>query len=633
MTRRFKPFVGLGVGVGVASLVVATLTASTPYAAAQDWSQCLEGSSDTQAVFERAAQASGVPEDLLLAVGYLSSQWRQNHGAPSTSSGYGVMHLTDFAVGRSGGAAKGDTGRGADRAGTLRLAADLTDFAPAQLRADHVANICGGAAVLASYQPATTSQQPADWTKAVASYAGTADEAKMVQYTGQVFDVLRSGAAETTDLGDRVTLAARAGAQPDRAGLEAAGALEPGIDELECPNTIECEAIEALYVQTDPANPRAYVNYDLADRENDVTIDYLVVHDSECDYEVCVRLIQTPDRFVSWQYTVRSADGHVAQHVANHNVAAHAGNWYINMHSVGIEHEGYAAGQGRWYTDSLYRSSAELAKYLAAKYGFQLDRAHVVGHEEFQSSNYKWDPGPYWDWERYMKLLGAPIRPEGKGRRQIVTVKPGYEDNQHAMECPADPKDPNSERVPCPPAGTSFVYMYTAPSESAPLVGGDDYDVEERNSHAVAGHKLFVEDVEGEWIKTWWDGAEAWLHNPDDDKVVVPSTGEYVTPKGSTPVTVYARAYPEQQAYVGTPVPYQGQPTLDAITLKPGQKYVLADKTVPTNYYRATSYFNQLPGDGTVISGQEKYYQVWVGHRFGYVKVPDVDVHTSGRPR
>ena len=172
----------------------------------------------------------------------------------------------------------------------------------------------------------------------------------MVQFTGQVFDVLRSGATETTDLGDTVTLTARPEAQLDRAGLEAAGALEPGIDELECPDTIECEAIEALYVQTDttdPIDPRAYVNYDLADRENDVSIDYLVVHDTECDYEVCVELIQTPNRFVSWQYTIRSADGHVAQHVANHNVAAHAGNWYINMHSIGLEHEGYAAGQGR----------------------------------------------------------------------------------------------------------------------------------------------------------------------------------------------------------------------------------------------------------------------------------------------
>lgn len=623
------------IGATVAGLLAATLTtlATTP-AEATDWSACLDGPEDTQTVFERAAATSGVPEDVLLAVGYLSSRWSMNDGAPSTSGGYGVMHLTDFAAGRSGGAAKGDTGRGPDRVGTLRLAADLTHFTPAQLRADHVANICGGAAVLASYQPGTTSQQPAGWTKAVADYAATADKAKMVQFTGQVFDVLRGGATEVTDLGDTVTLEARPDARLDRSGLEAAGALEPGIDELECPDTIECEAIEALYVQTDttePIDPRAYVNYDLADRENDVSIDYLVVHDTECDYDDCVELILTPNRFVSWQYTIRSSDGHVAQHVATHNVAAHAGNWYINMHSVGLEHEGYAAGQGRWYTDALYRSSAELTTYLADKYGFELDRAHVVGHEEFQSANYKWDPGPYWDWERYMELVGAPIRPEGKGRSQIVTVKPGYADNLNTMECPADPTVPGSARVPCPPAGTSFVYLHTAPSESAPLVGGDDYDVEDRNSHVVAGHQLFVEQVQGEWIKTWWDGAEAWLHNPDDDEVVVPAQGEYVVPEGSTPVTVYARAYPEQAAYAGTPVPYQGQPTLDSITLKPGQKYVLADKTVPTDYYRATSYYNQLPGDGTVIRGQEKYYQVWVGHRFGFVKAADVQVHTAGR--
>ena len=75
----------------------------------------------------------------------------------------------------------------------------------------------------------------------------------------------------------------------------------------------------------------------------------------------------------------------------------------------------------------------------------------------------------------------------------------------------------------------------------------------------------------------------------------------------------------------------EGNIARDSITLKPGQEYVLADKTVPTDYYRATSYSNQLPGDGTVIRGQEKYYQIWVGHRFGYVKVPDVNVITAGR--
>ncbi len=114
--------------------------------------------------------------------------------------------------------------------------------------------------------------------------------------------------------------------------------------------------------------------------------------------------------------------------------------------------------------------------------------------------------------------------------------------------------------------------------------------------------------------------------------MVVPSQGEVVEAAGDAPVTVYQRAYPEAAAYAGTPVPYQGQPTLAGpdnttpITLQPGQQYVLADKTVPTDYYYAKSFDNSLPGDKTVITGQEKYYQVWVGHRFGYVKAADVEV-------
>jgi len=95
-------------------------------------------------------------------------------------------------------------------------------------------------------------------------------------------------------------------------------------------------------------------------------------------------------------------------------------------------------------------------------------------------------------------------------------------------------------------------------------------------------------------------------------------------------VPVYGRAYPEASAYDGTGVPNKGIAPL-VYTVKPGQKYVLSDATVPTDYYRATSFNNQLPGDGTVIRGQEQYYQVRIGHRFGYVKVADVDVLTGGR--
>ena len=97
--------------------------------------------------------------------------------------------------------------------------------------------------------------------------------------------------------------------------------------------------------------------------------------------------------------------------------------------------------------------------------------------------------------------------------------------------------------------------------------------------------------------------------------------------EGTTPVTVYARAYPEAAAYDGTEVPYQGQPTArHADPQARPDATCSADKTVPTDYYYAKSY-QQLPArgqDGDPRPGG--YYQVWVGHRLGYVKAAEVSV-------
>ena len=386
--------------------------------------------------------------------------------------------------------------------------------------------------------------------------------------------------------------------------------------------------VEAQYRKTGPA-PTQYVNYDLADREKDLSIDYLVVHNTECTYDVCTKLITgeaEPNRFVSWHYTIRSNDGHVDQHVANRNVAAHAGNWYLNMHSIGVEHEGKAGQPGQWYTEALYRSSSELVKYLADKYDYELDRAHVVGHEEFGSANYKWDPGPYWDWEHYMELLGAPIHPDRRSQSKVVTVKPGFADNQRALDgCYGAGQT-------CPAFGTNYVDVRTAPSDTAPLVEGSPTWSPTATPAPSRGTSSTSPTARATGCRCGGTALEGWIKSPKDDAVVVPSQGEVVEAAGDAAVTVYARAYPEAEAYVGTPVPYQGQPTLIApdnkttVKLQPGQQYVIGDKTVPADYYYAKSFDNSIEGDKTVITGDQVYYQVWVGHRFGYVKAEDVKV-------
>src|SRR5215212_5257059 len=44
--------------------------------------------------FSAAAAKYGVPESVLLAVSYAETRWDDHQGAPSTSGGYGPMHLT-----------------------------------------------------------------------------------------------------------------------------------------------------------------------------------------------------------------------------------------------------------------------------------------------------------------------------------------------------------------------------------------------------------------------------------------------------------------------------------------------------------------------------------------------------------
>ncbi len=106
---------------------------------------------------------------------------------------------------------------------------------------------------------------------------------------------------------------------------------------------------------------------------------------------------------MSWQYTLRSSDGHIAQHVGLHDVAWHAGNWYMNMHSIGLEHEGFAAQGAKWFTESMYRTSAALVRHLTAKYDIPRDRGHIIGHDQIPGiapeyvAGMHWDPGPYWD--------------------------------------------------------------------------------------------------------------------------------------------------------------------------------------------------------------------------------------------
>ncbi|MEV8372246.1 N-acetylmuramoyl-L-alanine amidase [Kribbella sp. NPDC056861] len=593
--------------------------------------------------FRAASAKYGVPESVLLAVSYAETRWDDHQGKSSTSGGFGPMHLTAVVPGelieRSGGKllAKADSLR------TLYKAADLTGIDPGALRNDPTANIAGGAALLASYQrsmnlPVGADTSAAAWYGAVSTYAGASDRTSASAFADDVYAILAQGAARTTNTGQQLVMPAVKVA-PDKAqlaktGLPAAAAPKNAAD-VQCPTTITCESLPAPYESTGPT-AGDYGNHDLADRPKTGKIDYIVIHDTEGGWQGTLNLVQDPT-YVSWQYTMRSSDGHVWQHVNSNDVAWHAGNWYVNMHSIGIEHEGFAAQGATWYTETLYRSSAKLVRYLAKKNNIPLDRAHIIGHDQVPGTvpstvaGMHWDPGPYWDWERYFDLLGAPIYghkvfPVKAGT--IVTIKPGFADNQQVVVgC-------TTAGVPCTPQGTNFVYLRQAPDDAAPLVkdlgnrpnGSDSTtQVSDIGGRAAAGSQYVVAERSGDWVAIWYLGAKAWFKSPASAPDAFAKPGLVVKPKaGKTTVPVYGRAYPEQAAYP-TGIPYQTVTPLQYSILA-GQAYPVGDANIETDYYRANTFNGQPPTDHVQVLGKDRYYQIWYGHRMAYVRAADVDL-------
>ncbi|MDX2594583.1 N-acetylmuramoyl-L-alanine amidase [Streptomyces sp. WI03-4A] len=154
--------------------------------------------------------------------------------------------------------------------------------------------------------------------------------------------------------------------------------------------------------------PASAANYRRADRPDDYRIDRVVVHVTQGGYASAVKVFQDPAHRATAHYVVRR-DGRVTQLVRELDVAFHAGNRAYNERSVGIEHEGFVEDASS-FTDAMYASSARLTAAICARYGIPADREHIVGHVEVPGTDHT-DPGRFWDWDRYLRLVGAARGP------------------------------------------------------------------------------------------------------------------------------------------------------------------------------------------------------------------------------
>jgi len=164
------------------------------------------------------------------------------------------------------------------------------------------------------------------------------------------------------------------------------------------------------------------------------TITAIVIHDTEGRFIGSVRFLQRARTRGSAHFVV-SRRGQIVQLVPVTDVAWHSGNSWWNLHSIGIEHEGWAGR--RAYTEPEYRASAQLVAYLAHRWGIPLDREHLIGHNEvpnpyrrggFGGVDGHTDPGLYWNWGHYMHLVryfaGHPVLPTFVKRMTVLPDAP-----------------------------------------------------------------------------------------------------------------------------------------------------------------------------------------------------------------
>ncbi|MFD3337331.1 N-acetylmuramoyl-L-alanine amidase [Streptomyces sp. NPDC058700] len=657
---------------GVAAAVVATATIGTiavasPGLLGAAGTDKAAGDPSLQSQFANAAREFDVPQSVLMAVSYRQTRWESHDGLPSTTGAYNVMGLTDvdpddveqhddrerLAHLNASGKAEIEKTFDAEKAlkalpeetvdtddprlHTLDQAAELIDSSGDAVKNDTAASIRAGAALLAEYQRQAggeLSDDPGDWYPAVARYSQSPDRKGADLFAKRVFESIRTGEHGLTTDGETVALPADPAVEPVKPSnvpLAASFAGTTALPTPECPTGLLCDYRPAEVPSTGQRN------YTLADRPNsDVGIRQIVIHDTEGSYEGTIATFQSATAKGSAHYLIRAQDGLVTQMVENKNIAWHAGNWTLNMHAIGVEHEGYAIKAGQWYTEPQYESSAALVKFLAGKYGIPIDREHIIGHDEVPGhvdakvAGMHWDAGPFWDWNHYMSLMGAPTGAGGAGGPlgvgQLVRVVPPFTSaNQPKITY-------GGNTVTAQPA--NFGYLYTTASTATPIK--DAYipnvlwsDGPNWGNKVRAGGTYVVTGVQNDWTQIWYGGQKAWFHNPGG-QYTAPVTGtsqKVLKAKAGVTPRIYGRAFPEASAYPGTggvTAPTDNPNHLSKYAFGSGGAYVKAGPAVKGDDYFGSAQTN--------VVGTDMYIPIRYNHRMAWVKATDVVEEAPAAP-
>lgn len=204
---------------------------------------------------------------------------------------------------------------------------------------------------------------------------------------------------------------------------------------------------------------------------------------------------------VSAHYVLRSIDGQVTQMVRERDKAWHVGN--SNAYTIGLEHEAYG-DIASFFTPEMYQSSALLTRDICERNGIPpyrmfyrdtLDNGTVLnyglhslgsetactkirGHQHFPEQTHT-DPGPFWDWNYYFKLVNYDTPATEYHTATGVFTDSGGVDGDYGNDERTITviQVPNAETITLTfsefalEENYDFMWIYDGPSVFSPLIG------------------------------------------------------------------------------------------------------------------------------------------------------------------
>ena len=336
-----------------------------------DW---LPSSLTLEAVIKQTASEFGIPENILLAITFAESRFHV------LSNEQGQRQWIKLMKWRAARAPK----EGANLLGTTERVIDRDPYMG--LRA-------AAALLQIQFNKASIVEQDesARWRRALMAWNDSPDHLANKFYVDQIFMVLEKGFKGIDDNGNTLLVASTRTIT-----------AKTGIDQNQQagrPSNLIGQAGLAYY-QLNTLSHRP-----LADTSREIK--YIIIHATENSFSNIFEYFRRTTTSVGSHYMIRSSDGLTIQFADERLITFH--DACFNEQSIGIEHEGYVSHGQAWYSDALYRASAQLVRDIAQRHKIPLNRQHILGHDEAPDCSEHSDPGKQWDWDKYMSYLQEPL--------------------------------------------------------------------------------------------------------------------------------------------------------------------------------------------------------------------------------